>query len=103
VYAVVESGGKQYRVQPGDVLEVDRLHLPVGEEVSLGRVLLLCGQDGIRVGTPTVPGAAVRAQVLGHYRKRKVIVFKYKPKERYRRKSSQRRSLTRLLIKEITA
>ena len=103
MYAVIQSGSRQYRVQPGQVLEVDRLPAEVGEQVVFDRVLLSAADDQVRVGDPIVSGAKVVGQVLNHYRTRKVPVLKYKRSERYRRRSSQRRALTRVRIHEIIA
>lgn len=104
MYAVVETGGRQYKVAPGEVIEVNRLPAEVGQTIELGRVLMVGGEEGnCVVGQPTVAGAVVRARVAGHPRSRKIIVFKYKPKVRYRRMGSHRQDLTRLVIKEIVS
>lgn len=100
-FAVVEIGGKQYKVSPGMSVTVDRLPVAVGQSVELDRVLLVSQGEQVAVGTPTVPGAKVVATVMGHGRARKIIVFKYKPKVRYRRKLGHRQHYTRLSIKEI--
>lgn len=102
MYAVIESGSKQYRVEPGSIVEVDRLTAEPGEEIVFDRVLLAGDGDSVQVGTPVVGGARVAGTVMDHPRSRKVIVFKYKPKERYRVKTSQRRCLTRVRITEVT-
>jgi len=99
-YAIVESGGKQYRAVPGETIEVDRLHKEVGEQVAL-KVLLLADGDEIAVGTPYVENATVQASVVAQFKAPKVIVFKYKPKERYRRKRGHRQQYTRLKIEAI--
>jgi large subunit ribosomal protein L21 len=103
MYAIVETGGKQYRVKPGDTIAVERLTGEPGEVLDLGRVLLIAGSgDGdTRVGTPGVDGAIVRAEVVEHARGEKIIVFRYKSKVRYRRKTGHRQSLTRLRITDI--
>lgn len=102
MYAIIETGGRQYKVAPGEVIEVNRLAAEVGQTIELDRVLLVGGAEGAcLVGQPTVPGAVVRARVAAHPRSRKIIVFKYKPKVRYRRMGSHRQDLTRLVIKEI--
>src|SRR2546430_17087115 len=102
MYAIVETGGKQYRVQPGDTIAVERLPGEPGETLDLDRVLLI-GGDGerARVGAPGVAGAVVRAEVVEHARGEKIIVFRYKSKVRYRRKTGHRQSLTRLRITDI--
>jgi large subunit ribosomal protein L21 len=103
MYAIVETGGKQYRVKPGDTLAVERLSGEPGETLDLDRVLLVAGngKDEARVGSPGVAGAVVRAEVVEHIRGQKIIVFRYKSKVRYRRKTGHRQSLTRLRITDI--
>src|SRR5579859_1838249 len=102
MYAIVETGGKQYRVQPGDTIAVERLAGEPGEVLDLGRVLLEAGNgDGTRIGSPGVDGAIVRAEVVEHARGEKIIVFRYKSKVRYRRKTGHRQDLTRLRITDI--
>ncbi|MEE8373177.1 MAG: 50S ribosomal protein L21 [Dehalococcoidia bacterium] len=102
IYAVVETGGKQYKVSPGQTIDVDKLG---GDEVTveLDRVYLIADGDKVTVGKPTIAGAKVLASVVGDGRKKKVIVFKYKSKVRYRRKKGHRQSYTRLAINEIVA
>jgi large subunit ribosomal protein L21 len=102
MYAIVETGGKQYRVQPGDTIAVERLSGSPGETLDLDRVLLL-GGDGAetRVGAPGVAGAVVCAEVVEHAVGEKIIVFRYKSKVRYRRKTGHRQQLTRLRITDI--
>ena len=102
-YAIIETGGKQYRVQPGDVIEVERLSAEVGSTIDLDRVLLLAGEGQPTLGQPTVAGARVVAEVQKHDRSKKVIVFKFKPKVRYQRKQGHRQAFTRLAIKEIVS
>lgn len=101
MYAVVETGGKQYKVAEGQVLEVEKLPVEAGETLELDRVLMVSKDDQIEVGTPTVPGAKVVAKVLGEEKGDKVIVFKYKAKARYRRKTGHRQIHTRLAIERI--
>ena len=101
MYAVVDSGGKQYRVETGSTLVVDRLNAAAGATVTFDRVLLLGDDDGVTVGTPTVSGASVRGTVLEHGRGPKIIVFHFRPKAHYRRRNGQRASLTRIRIDEI--
>jgi len=102
VYAVIESGGKQYRVEEGTLLQVERLDAPPGSEVTLDRVLLVADGPTVKVGAPVVAGAAVRATVLGHGRGKKIIVLKYKAKAHYRRKQGHRQGFTRLRVDKIT-
>lgn len=101
MYAVVDSGGKQYRVETGTTLVVDRLNAAAGATVTFDRVLIVGDDDGVTVGTPTVSGASVRGTVLEHGRGPKIIVFHFRPKAHYRRRNGQRASLTRIRIDEI--
>ena len=100
-YAVIQTGGKQYRVQPGDVIDVEKLEEEVGARVALSDVLLVGEDDAVSVGTPTVDGAQVTAEVADQFRGPKIIVYKYKAKTRYRRKNGHRQSYTRLRIRHI--
>ncbi len=100
-YAVFKTGGKQYRVKPGDILDVERLPLEVDVVAEFGDVLAVSDDGEVTFGSPYVPGARVLAQVQSHYKDRKIIVFKYKAKTRYRRKKSHRQGHTRLLIQDI--
>ena len=97
-YAIVETGGKQYRVKVGDRIRVERIHSDAGTDISLDRVLLLGGTGSTTVGAPLVDGASVAARVEDHMRGEKIHVFKYKPKKRYRRKIGHRQELTELSI-----
>ncbi|HEX6512275.1 MAG TPA: 50S ribosomal protein L21 [Chloroflexota bacterium] len=101
-YAVIKTGGKQYTVSPGQVLEVEKLDVEPGSEIELNEVLLVSDDGAVTAGKPLVDGARVRARVLAQDRDKKIVVFKYKPKKRYRRKTGHRQSITRLAIKEIT-
>jgi large subunit ribosomal protein L21 len=102
MYAIVETGGKQYRVKPGDTIAVERVTGDPGEVLDLDRVLLVAGDgDAARVGSPGVAGAVVRAEVVEHARGEKIVVFRYKSKVRYRRKTGHRQALTRLRITDI--
>jgi large subunit ribosomal protein L21 len=98
MYAVVTSGGKQYRVEPGAELLVERLAGEPGAAITFERVLLFGDGDRITVGTPTVDGVTVRATVLAEERGPKLLVFKYRPKARYRRRMGHRQHLTRVRI-----
>jgi large subunit ribosomal protein L21 len=102
-YAIVETGGKQYRVKVGDVLSVEKLDGEAGAAVTLDRVLLVGGDGSVKVGTPVVDGATVAATIADQYRGEKIVVFKYKPKKNYRRRTGHRQSLTRLQITGINA
>ena len=100
-YAVFKTGGKQYRVKPGDILDVEKLPGEVDSVAEFGDVLAVSDDGQLTVGSPFVPGASVLAQVQSHYKDRKLIVFKYKAKTRYRRKRGHRQTYTRLLIQDI--
>jgi large subunit ribosomal protein L21 len=101
MYAVVETGGKQYKVSAGETIEVEKLPLEVGQKVELDRVLLVSDKHKVRVGNPTVEGAKVMATVAGQGKGKKVIVFKYRPRNRYRRRSGHRQTYTRLRVDKI--
>ncbi len=101
MYAVVETGGKQYRVAPGGVIAVERLPGGVGDVVELSRVLLVGEGDQVKVGSPVVSGAKVRATILGQARAPKVTVFKFRRRRKYRRKTGHRQHVTRLRVEEI--
>jgi large subunit ribosomal protein L21 len=102
MYAIVESGGKQYKAVPGTTIEVDRLHVDEGAQIDLDQVLLVADDGDINVGTPMVKGATVKATVVEHFKGKKIIVFKYIPRERYRRKRGHRQQFTRLQIDDIS-
>ncbi len=101
MYAVVETGGRQYKVTKGQVIDVEKLDAEPGQTIELEKVLLVSRDDEVSVGKPTVPGAKVLAKVLGEEKGKKIIVFKYKPKTRYRRKTGHRQVCTRLAIEDI--
>jgi large subunit ribosomal protein L21 len=101
IYAIIETGGKQYKVTPGQTIDVERLDVTEGSTVELDRVLLIADGDKVTVGTPTVDGAKVIATSQGEGRSKKIIVFKYKPKVRYRKKTGHRQFYTRLAIDRI--
>jgi large subunit ribosomal protein L21 len=101
MYAVIETGGKQYRVELGSELQVDRIDAQPGDSITLERVLLVADGDATAVGRPVVDGATVRAEVLAQDRGEKVVVFKYKPKARTRVKAGFRAELTRLRVADI--
>ncbi len=100
MYAIIRDRGAQYRVEEGQLLDVPTLDLEPGAELVQDEVLMI-GGDSPRVGTPTVANAQVRAEVVGEARGEKIIVFKYRNKKRYRRRTGHRQDYTRLAIKEI--
>ncbi|MFL7871062.1 MAG: 50S ribosomal protein L21 [Anaerolineales bacterium] len=97
-YAIVESGGKQYKAVEGEPIEVDRLPVNAGDKVGLERVLMLVDGEEITVGTPTVSGIQVNTTVMDHFKGPKLIIFKYSPKKRIRVKSGHRQQYTRLMV-----
>jgi large subunit ribosomal protein L21 len=101
VYAVIRTGGKQYRVEPGDTIRVERMVSPAGEKVKLDDVLLVGDGDKVLVGNPRVASAIVVGTVLDQDRGRKVRVFKYKRRKHYRRTRGHRQYFTALRIEEI--
>jgi large subunit ribosomal protein L21 len=103
MYAVLATGGKQYRVQEGDVIYVEKLIADVDSTVELNEVLALGTEEGIKIGTPVVEGAKVVAKVAAQGKAKKVIVFKYKSKKDYRRKNGHRQPYTKLVIEKIEA
>ena len=100
-YAIVESGGKQYRAVEGATLEVDRLPVEAGENVKLEQILLLADGESITVGTPLVKDSPVWTKVIEHFKGEKVTIFNYSPKKRIRVKTGHRQNYTRLLVEQI--
>ena len=103
MYAIIRTGGKQYRVSPGEVIDVERLPHEVGDQIELEEVLLVADGASSQVGQPLVAGAKVKATVTRQAMARKVIIFKFKRNNRYRRKKGHRQEFTRLRIDEIAA
>lgn len=101
IYAIIETGGKQYKVSPGQTIEVERLDVAEGDTVEMSRVLLIADGDKLTVGTPTIEGARVTTTSRGEGKGKKIIVLKYKPKVRYRKKTGHRQLYTRLAIDKI--
>jgi large subunit ribosomal protein L21 len=101
VYAIIQTGGKQYRVAPGDVLRVERLGGERGDEVVLDQVLLVADGANVQVGTPLVEGASVRGEIMRQGKAKKILVFKKKRRKNYRRKQGHRQLFTALQVKEI--
>ena len=102
MYAVIESGGKQYRVAPGDVIEVEKLEVGEGDEVALDRVLMVSDGEQVRVGTPVLSGAKVTAKVKSHGRGEKIRVFKLRRRKNYRRTQGHRQYYTQIEITSIS-
>ncbi|HRJ45159.1 MAG TPA: 50S ribosomal protein L21 [Caldilineaceae bacterium] len=103
MHAVVRTGGKQYRVTPGDIFEVEKLDGNVGETISLTDVLLVSDGENVKIGQPIVDGATVTAKITGQHRGEKILVFRYRPKKRIRVRRGHRQYLTRLQIQSIDA
>ncbi len=102
MYAVIETGGKQYKVEQGDVIFVEKLGKAEGETVSFDVVAIIDGENS-KIGTPVVEGAAVTAEILANTKGKKVRIFKYKPKKGYHKRQGHRQPLDKITIKEIKA
>ena len=103
MYAVIETGGKQHKVTPGEIVRVERLEVEEGQPVAFDRVLLVADEKAVRVGTPIVPGAKVLATALGEGRAAKIIIFKKKRRKQYRRTKGHRQFFTAVRIDRIEA
>ncbi|SDC40382.1 MULTISPECIES: 50S ribosomal protein L21 [unclassified Candidatus Frackibacter] len=103
MYAIIQTGGKQYKVEEGQIVEVEKLNAAEGEEVEFSDVKMLSVDGGLQVGQPTVEGAKVVGKVLEHGKGDKIIVFKYKPKNNYRKKIGHRQPYTKVVIDKIEA
>lgn len=103
VYAVIETGGKQYKVSQGDVIRVEKLAAEPNQEVVFDKVLLVGEGAEVRIGNPVVAGAQVRGRVLGHDKAKKILVFRYKPKKNQRVRRGHRQPFTAVLIESVNA
>lgn len=103
MYAIIETGGKQYRVSEGDTLYIEKLPAEVGETVEVDRVLALIDGENVKIGSPLVSGARVVLKVIRHGRGKKIIVFKFKAKKNYRRKQGHRQAFTQVTVEKIEA
>ena len=103
MYAIIETGGKQYKVSEGDVIKVEKLDTEEESSYSFDKVLAISDSDGITVGTPYVDGATVGATVLKDGKEKKIIVYKYKPKKGFHKKKGHRQPFTSLRIEAINA
>jgi large subunit ribosomal protein L21 len=101
IYAIIEVGGKQYKVTPNQTVEVERLDVPEGDKVEIDKILFIGEDKNSLIGNPSIKGAKVVATSLGETKGEKVIVFKYKSKVRYRRKRGHRQTYTKILVNEI--
>lgn len=103
MYAIVETGGKQYKVAEGDVLYVEKLSTEAGSNVELTGVLAVSNNDDLRFGAPYVDGASVTAKILDHGKQKKIIIFKYRPKKGSKSKQGHRQPYTKIQIEKINA
>ena len=103
MYAVVKTGGKQYRVAPGESLKVETIEAAVGATISLNEVLMVANGDAITVGSPTVAGAVVKAEVVAHGRGDKIRIIKHRRRKHYHKEQGHRQNFTALKITEIVA
>lgn len=101
MYAVIETGGKQYKVSEGDVIFVEKLAAEAGDTVTVDKVLVVADGEDVKVGAPYVEGASVTADVVKNGKDRKIIVYKYKPKKGYHKKQGHRQPYTKLEVKKI--
>ncbi|MFP4532323.1 MAG: 50S ribosomal protein L21 [Desulfobacterales bacterium] len=102
MYAVIATGGKQYRVKEGDVVRIEKMPGNVGESLAFDKVLLLSDGNELNIGEPTVPNASVNARIVEQGKGKKVLVFKYKRRKRYRRKQGHRQPFTAVQIDSIS-
>lgn len=101
MYAIIETGGKQYKVAEGDVITVEKLGVEADSKYTFENVLAVANGDDLKVGTPVVAGASVEATVIGDGKAKKVIVYKYKPKKGFHKKNGHRQPFTKLKIEKI--
>ncbi len=102
MYAIISSGGKQFRVEEGETLRLEKLDAQPGDTIELDQVLFVSSDDGVKVGNPTVENAKVTATILGEGKGRKIIVFKKKRRKQYRRKTGHRQLFTEVLVDSIS-
>jgi large subunit ribosomal protein L21 len=102
MYAIIRSGDKQFRAEPGQTIRIPALDAEVGEAVTFDEVLLASTEDKVTVGTPTVAGASVAGEVVAHGKDKKIIIFKWKRRKNYRRKQGHRQKFTEVRINDIT-
>ncbi|WEK55363.1 MAG: 50S ribosomal protein L21 [Candidatus Cohnella colombiensis] len=103
MYAIIETGGKQYKVQAGDVIFVEKIAANEGESITFDRVLAVSNDIGLTTGSPLLSGVSVTGKVEQHVKGEKIIVFKYKPKKNYKRKQGHRQPYTKVTIENIKA
>jgi ribosomal protein L21 len=103
MYAIIETGGKQYKVQEGDVVFVEKLAAEAGSAYTFDKVLTVADGENVTFGAPVVAGATVSAKVMGHGKEKKIIVFKFKAKKGFRKKQGHRQPYTKVQIEKINA
>ena len=103
MYAIIATGGKQYKVSEGDIITIEKLGVEAGEKVTFDQVLTVVNDADVKVGTPVVEGAKITAKVEKQDKARKILVFKYKAKSNYRRRQGHRQPFTKLTIEKIEA
>jgi len=103
LYAVIVTGGKQYKVQEGEILFIERLDKEISDDIVFDNVLVLSDDNGVKFGTPNVEGATVSAKVISHGKDKKIIVFKYRPKKDSKKKQGHRQPYTKIQIEKIKA
>lgn len=103
MYAIIETGGKQYKVEEGMELYIEKLDVEAGDVVNFDKVLLVSKDGQVQVGSPTVTNATVSGKVERHGRGKKIVVFKYKPKKNYSKKQGHRQPYTKVVIEKINA
>ena len=103
MYAIIETGGKQYKVQEGDVVFIEKLTEEIGADVNFDKVLAVSKEGSLNFGSPLMDGVTVSAKVLGHGKEKKILIFKYKPKKNYRKRQGHRQPYTKVTIEKINA
>lgn len=101
MYAIIQTGGKQYKVTEGEMVKVEKLEVEAGEKITLDQVLMLKDDNGTRIGNPLVPGAKIIAEVLEQGRGKKITVYKYKKRKNQRKKQGHRQAYTKIMIEKI--
>lgn len=103
MYAIIETGGKQYKIKEGDTIKIEKIEGEVGGTIELDNVLMVCSGDDVNVGSPTIDGAKATGEILGQTKDKKIIVFKHKRRKNYRKKQGHRQELTSVKITGIHA
>lgn len=101
MYAIIETGGKQYRVQEGDIINVEKINAAEGQTVEVNKILAVVDENEALIGKPVVEGAKAVLKVLEHGKGKKILVFKYKPKKNYRKMQGHRQPYTRVIVEKI--